>query len=63
VGQLMRLRQFGNMGRDLTRHNTELFARKVAPQLRGLFEDDWENRWWPAPLPAEAVARPREPGA
>mgnify|MGYP001476177934 CR=1 FL=1 len=62
VGQLMLLLQFGNMGRDLTRYNTELFAKKVAPQLRGLFEDEWENRWWPRPLAADAIAVPKEPG-
>ena len=37
-------------------HNTELFATKVAPQLRGLFDDRWENRWWPRPLPIEERA-------
>ena len=60
VGQLMLLLQFGNMRRDLTFHNTELFANKVAPQLRGLFEDEWENRWWPRPLASEQIARARE---
>jgi len=58
VGHLMLLLQFGNMGRDLTFHNTELFARKVLPQLRDLFEDDWEDHWWPRPLDAAERARP-----
>jgi alkanesulfonate monooxygenase SsuD/methylene tetrahydromethanopterin reductase-like flavin-dependent oxidoreductase (luciferase family) len=62
VGQLMLLLQFGNMGRDLTRYNTELFAKKVAPQLRGLFENEWENRWWPRPLADDAIAAPKEAG-
>jgi alkanesulfonate monooxygenase SsuD/methylene tetrahydromethanopterin reductase-like flavin-dependent oxidoreductase (luciferase family) len=52
VGHLMLLLQFGNMGRDLTRHNTRLFAEKVMPQLRDLFDDAWEDHWWPRPLPA-----------
>jgi len=60
VGQLMLLLQYGNMGRDLTFYNTELFAKKVKPQLAGLFENEWENRWWPQPLPAEERVRPRE---
>jgi alkanesulfonate monooxygenase SsuD/methylene tetrahydromethanopterin reductase-like flavin-dependent oxidoreductase (luciferase family) len=60
VGQLMLLLQFGNMGRDLALYNTDLFARKVKPQLQDLFEREWENRWWPKPLPAEERARPRE---
>jgi alkanesulfonate monooxygenase SsuD/methylene tetrahydromethanopterin reductase-like flavin-dependent oxidoreductase (luciferase family) len=52
VGHMMLLLQFGNMGRQLTLHNTELFAKQVLPQLRDLFDDEWEDRWWPAPLPA-----------
>jgi alkanesulfonate monooxygenase SsuD/methylene tetrahydromethanopterin reductase-like flavin-dependent oxidoreductase (luciferase family) len=60
VGQLMVLLQFGNMGRDLTMHNTSLFANKVMPQLVDLFENEWENRWWPRPLASDERARPRE---
>jgi alkanesulfonate monooxygenase SsuD/methylene tetrahydromethanopterin reductase-like flavin-dependent oxidoreductase (luciferase family) len=63
VGQLMLLLQFGNMSRDLTFFNTELFAKKVKPQLAGLFEDEWENRWWPKPLPEAERVRPRETAA
>ncbi|HSJ96558.1 MAG TPA: LLM class flavin-dependent oxidoreductase [Myxococcota bacterium] len=59
VGQLMLLLQFGNMGRDLTAWNSELFAKRVLPQLRDLFDDRWENRWWPRPLPREERALPR----
>jgi alkanesulfonate monooxygenase SsuD/methylene tetrahydromethanopterin reductase-like flavin-dependent oxidoreductase (luciferase family) len=59
VGQLMLLLQFGNMDRQLTGYNTELFAKRVMPQLRDLFEDEWENRWWPQPLPREERAVPR----
>ncbi|HVH04794.1 MAG TPA: LLM class flavin-dependent oxidoreductase [Myxococcota bacterium] len=60
VGQLMLLLQFGNMSRDVTLFNTELFAKQVKPQLEGLFENEWENRWWPKPLPSADRARPRE---
>jgi alkanesulfonate monooxygenase SsuD/methylene tetrahydromethanopterin reductase-like flavin-dependent oxidoreductase (luciferase family) len=60
VGQLMLLLQFGNMSRDLTSYNTELFARSVAPQLRGLFADEWEDRWWPRPLAGAERTAPRE---
>jgi len=56
VGQLMLLMQYGNMSKELTLHNTELFAKRVMPQLRGLFENEWENRWWPKPLPREQQA-------
>ena len=53
IGQLMLLLHFGNMGRDLTRANTELFASAVLPQIRDLFTDQWQDHWWPA-----AAARP-----
>ena len=57
VGHLMLLMQFGDMGKELTQHNTKLFAEKVAPQLRGLF-GEWEDRWWPRPIAEEERAAP-----
>jgi len=59
VGQMMLLLQFGNMKKELVFHNTEMFAKRVAPQLAGLFEDEWENHWWPKPLAAAKRAVPR----
>ena len=50
VGHLMLLLQFGNMAPDVARQNTRLFAEQVRPQIGGLFEDEWEDRWWPQPL-------------
>jgi alkanesulfonate monooxygenase SsuD/methylene tetrahydromethanopterin reductase-like flavin-dependent oxidoreductase (luciferase family) len=58
VGHLMLLLQYGNMRKDLAFHNTRLFAEKVAPQLRGLFDDKWEDRWWPKPMPKPSRAVP-----
>ena len=46
VGHLMILLQFGNMHPDLVRYNTELFAEKVAPGLRTVW-DGYDDRWWP----------------
>jgi alkanesulfonate monooxygenase SsuD/methylene tetrahydromethanopterin reductase-like flavin-dependent oxidoreductase (luciferase family) len=60
VGHLMLLMQFGNMNRQLTRYNSELFAKRVLPQLTPLFDDEWEDRWWPRALPAAETALPRE---
>jgi len=60
VGQLMLLMQFGNMSSELCAYNTGLFATRVAPQIRDLWNDRWENHWWPRPLPLERRARPRE---
>jgi alkanesulfonate monooxygenase SsuD/methylene tetrahydromethanopterin reductase-like flavin-dependent oxidoreductase (luciferase family) len=53
VGNLMLLCQFGNMDRDLTMFNTDLMAREVLPEIRGLFEDEWEHRWWIKPMPVD----------
>ncbi|HUQ40046.1 MAG TPA: LLM class flavin-dependent oxidoreductase [Acidimicrobiales bacterium] len=46
VGHLMLLLQFGNMHPELVQQNTDLFADKVLPGLRGLWSD-YEDRWWP----------------
>ena len=51
VGNLMLLMQFGNMNKDLTRHNTRLFAEKVMPRLQKRYAE-WEHRWWPKPMQA-----------
>jgi alkanesulfonate monooxygenase SsuD/methylene tetrahydromethanopterin reductase-like flavin-dependent oxidoreductase (luciferase family) len=59
VGHLMLLLQFGNMARDLTGHNTRLFAERVLPQLHDLFDKEWEDRWWPKPLPKPARVAPQ----
>ncbi len=61
VGQLMLLLQFGNMSRDLAMYNTRLYAEQVMPQLADLWDDKWENRWWPKPMAAgdRAVPLPR----
>ncbi len=56
VGQLMLLLQFGNMDKALTRYNTRLFAERVMPQIADLFDDQWEDHWWPTGLRARATA-------
>jgi alkanesulfonate monooxygenase SsuD/methylene tetrahydromethanopterin reductase-like flavin-dependent oxidoreductase (luciferase family) len=59
VGHLMLLLQFGNMGKELTLHNTELFAKQVMPQINGLFEDEWQDEWWPQTMAASTRSEPR----
>jgi len=49
VGHLMLLLQFGNMGKQLAKYNTKLFAEKVMPRLWQLFPD-WQDHWWPQPM-------------
>jgi alkanesulfonate monooxygenase SsuD/methylene tetrahydromethanopterin reductase-like flavin-dependent oxidoreductase (luciferase family) len=58
VGHLMLLLQFGNMNTELTKYNTEMFAKKVLPQITDLFDDQWEDRWWPTGLSREMAATP-----
>jgi alkanesulfonate monooxygenase SsuD/methylene tetrahydromethanopterin reductase-like flavin-dependent oxidoreductase (luciferase family) len=48
VGHLMLLLQFGNMPTELARHNITLFAERVAPEIAGRFEGQWQDAWWPA---------------
>ena len=64
VGHLMLLLQFGNMNKDLAQYNTRLFAERVMPQLGEVFAE-WEDRWWPQPMPgaARAPLSPFQPAA
>jgi alkanesulfonate monooxygenase SsuD/methylene tetrahydromethanopterin reductase-like flavin-dependent oxidoreductase (luciferase family) len=57
VGHLMMLLQFGNMSKDLAKYNTKLFAEQVMPRLHKLFPE-WEDKWWPAPMPRVERAEP-----
>ena len=54
----MTLLQFGNMDKDTANYNTRLFAERVMPQIADLFEDEWENHWWPTPMTREARTVP-----
>jgi alkanesulfonate monooxygenase SsuD/methylene tetrahydromethanopterin reductase-like flavin-dependent oxidoreductase (luciferase family) len=58
IGHLMLLLQFGNMSKELTMKNTRLFAEKVLPEVKDLWDDEWEDNWWINPLPQEETARP-----
>ena len=53
VGQLFSLLHFGNLGREQTRKNTELYAKEVMPYLRERLWNEWEDRWGPHPLAEE----------
>ena len=58
VAHLMLLLQYGNMGKELAKYNTKLFAEKVMPRLQPLFAE-WEDRWWPQPMePAQRAEIP-----
>lgn len=47
VGHLMVLSQFGNMSNQLAKYNIDLFTKKVIPQIKDVFENEWEDHWWP----------------
>jgi alkanesulfonate monooxygenase SsuD/methylene tetrahydromethanopterin reductase-like flavin-dependent oxidoreductase (luciferase family) len=61
IGHLLALLHFGSMSSALCKKNIELFAREVLPHLEGLWEDEYEDRWWPERLrakrPQPALAR------
>ncbi len=50
VGHLLALLHFGSMSTELTKQNIALFARDVLPHLEGLWDDQYEDRWWPERL-------------
>ena len=57
VGNLMVLLHIGSMPHDLTMKNVELFCREVFPHFRGMWDDQWENKWWPTTLREKEQAR------
>jgi len=57
VGHLMLLLQFGNMGKELAKYNTRLFAEKVMPRLKHIHAD-WQDEWWPQPMASTERAAP-----
>ena len=58
VGHLVSLLHFGDMTTDVCRYSTELFANKVMPVFRDRWKD-YEDHWYPKPMPAEDRAIPR----
>ena len=53
VGHLLALLHFGSMPTDLCKSNIDLFAREVLPHLEDLWDDQYEDRWWPERLRAK----------
>jgi alkanesulfonate monooxygenase SsuD/methylene tetrahydromethanopterin reductase-like flavin-dependent oxidoreductase (luciferase family) len=50
IGHLLALLHFGSMPTELCRKNIDLFCREVLPHLEHLWDDEWEDRWWPERL-------------
>ena len=57
VGHLMCLLHIGNMPKELTFKNMNLFAKEVMPGLKNIWQD-YDDRWWPERLnePAATTA-------
>ncbi len=60
IGHLLTLLHFGSMPHELCLKNIDLFSREVLPHIRHYWDDEWEDRWWPAglraPRPLAAMA-------
>ena len=46
----------GNLDRERTMYNVKLFAEKVLPNLRDVWDGEWEDKWWINPLSSEQRA-------
>ena len=53
VGNLMVLLHIGSMPHELTLKNIDLFSREVLPHVRDIWDNEWENHWWPETLRAK----------
>ncbi|MEE9278183.1 MAG: LLM class flavin-dependent oxidoreductase, partial [Dehalococcoidia bacterium] len=58
VGQLLPLLQIGGMRRDATMKNIKMFGNEVLPQIRDMWDDEYEDRWSPKPLQQRAAVAP-----
>jgi alkanesulfonate monooxygenase SsuD/methylene tetrahydromethanopterin reductase-like flavin-dependent oxidoreductase (luciferase family) len=56
IGHLLTLLHFGSMPTDVCKANIDLFAREVLPHLAPLWEDKYEDRWWPERLRSKRPA-------
>ena len=56
IGHLLTLLHFGSMPTDVCKANIDLFAREVLPHLAPLWDDKYEDRWWPERLRAKRPA-------
>ena len=56
VGNLMVLLHIGSMPHELTLKNIEMFSKEVLPHVHDMWDDEWENHWWPEKLKTKAPA-------
>ncbi len=58
IGHLMVLNQFGSIPHDLALDNIRKTATEVLPNLRHLWKDEWEDKWWPKPMAQPEMPAP-----
>ena len=58
TGHLMLLQQIGDMPRETTLYNTQMFAEKVMPHFKEKFERNYVDYWMPHPLPEAQRSTP-----
>ena len=58
VGHMVCLLHFGDMPNEVCRYSTELFAKRVMPRIRPLW-NEYEDHWSPKPMPRAERAVPR----
>ncbi|HTV38648.1 MAG TPA: LLM class flavin-dependent oxidoreductase [Xanthobacteraceae bacterium] len=56
IGHLLTLLHFGSMPTDVCKASIDLFAREVLPHLAPLWDDKYEDRWWPERLRSKRPA-------
>ncbi|WP_439816627.1 LLM class flavin-dependent oxidoreductase [Zavarzinia sp. CC-PAN008] len=64
VGHLMIIMQIQSMDRELTEYNTRLFADKVLPRIRNIWDKEgYVDHWWPQGATRNQVAAPSREAA
>jgi hypothetical protein len=63
VAHLGILAQFGDMPHDKVMVNLRRIATEVTPHLKHLWDDQWEDHWWPTALKQPRVPRAIAPQA
>jgi alkanesulfonate monooxygenase SsuD/methylene tetrahydromethanopterin reductase-like flavin-dependent oxidoreductase (luciferase family) len=56
VGHVMTLLHFGNLSREQTMKNTDLYAKEVMPYMKNIWSE-WEDHWSPKPLDLKQRAK------
>jgi alkanesulfonate monooxygenase SsuD/methylene tetrahydromethanopterin reductase-like flavin-dependent oxidoreductase (luciferase family) len=60
IGNLVTNLAIGNMSEEVTKYNIRMYTQRVMPNVRPLFEDEWEHKWWPKPLEHRVGVQPLE---